>query len=167
MKAFAQKRVLLTVSICILANLVVPCVLRAQLPLPASPPATPAAQLNALSALRAQANWFRNATQTAPNYPTGNYDLLWQQFQLLRRAYTEFKATLTPKQLASGANELAELDAGLDILQEAFDEYQQDVAARRSPAAAFKSMCQVLNEAAALWLQELNKAIKRLSVRYR
>src|SRR5258705_4107764 len=107
--------------ICLFANLMFPCVLHAQLPLATSPPTTPTAQRNALNALRAQVNWFRNATRTAPNYATGNYDYVWQQFQRLRRAYDEFKATLTPKQSASGANELVELDAGLNILEEAFD----------------------------------------------
>jgi len=82
----------------------------------------------------------------------------------LRAAYDQFKATLTPNQLASGANELAELEAGLDILQEAFDEYQQDVAAGRSQAAAFRSLCRVLDEAAGLWLQELNKVAEKLRV---
>ncbi len=137
--------------------------LRAQPLMPSPPPSTtPAAQRNALNALRAQVNWFRNATRTAPSYATGNYGMVLHQFQLMREAYNAFKATLTPNQLTAGANELAELEAGLDILQEAFDDYQQDVAVGRSPNAAFKSMCQVLNGAASVWLKELNKTAKRL-----
>ncbi|SPE59962.1 exported hypothetical protein [Verrucomicrobia bacterium] len=144
--------------------------LRAQLPVPfpppplIRPPTTPTAQRNALSVLRSQVDWFRNATRTAPGYATGGYDEVRRQFDLLRAAYDQFKATLTPNQLASGANELAELEAGLDILQEAFDEYQQDVAAGRSQAAAFRSLCRVLDEAAGLWLQELNKVAEKLRV---
>jgi hypothetical protein len=170
MKALTRSLVLLVVLMCIFANVLAPCLLRAQpslrdassLTIP--PLATSEAQRKALNAVRSQVDWFRNATRIAPSYVTGSYDNIWQQFQMLRGAYDAFKATLTPNQLKSAGNELAELEAGLDILQEAFDEYQQDVAAGRSPIAALRSMCQALDEAAGVWLQELNKTAMRLRV---
>jgi hypothetical protein len=133
-------------------------------PPPIPPPTNPTAQRNALNAVRAQANWVRNAIRTASSYASGGYGVVWQQFQILRQTYTSFKATLTAGQLKAGANELAELDAGLDILQQAFDEYQQDVAAGRSQAKAFQSLCQALDKGAVLWLEELNKTTRRLGI---
>jgi hypothetical protein len=72
--------------------------------------------------------------------------------------------TLNPQQLADGANELAELSAGLDILQEAFTNYQNDVAGGRSESAAFAELSRVLRQAAEAWLQELNRVSARLRV---
>ncbi len=82
----------------------------------------------------------------------------------MRVAYAALKATLTPAQLTYGANDLAELDAGLDIIQEAFSGYQDDVAGGRSTGVALRGMCQVLNQTMGLWLQELNKNCARLRV---
>jgi len=169
MRSITPKRILVIVS-CVFVSLTSSPVLRAQLqpPYPTipviSPPTTPSAQSHALSVVRSEVNWLRNACRTAPNYTSGNYDQIWQQFQHLREAYAAFKATLTPDQVTSVANELAELDAGLDILQEAFDDYRQDVSSGRGRAAALRSMCRVLDEAAGLWLRELNKVAKRLRV---
>jgi hypothetical protein len=133
-------------------------------PPPMVVPQTPNAQRNALGNLRSRVDWLRNATRTAPSYATGGFDMVWQQFQWLRASYDTFKQTLNPRQMADGANEVAELDAGLDILQEAFSGYQEDVAAGRTPSAALRDMCQVLSQAAAVWLQQLTKDSARLRV---
>lgn len=90
-----------------------------------------------------------------PSYASGGSGVVWQQFQILRQTYPSFKATLTSGQLNAGANGLAELDAGLDVLQQAFDEYHQDVAAGRSQTKAFQSMCMALDKGAVVWLEEL------------
>jgi hypothetical protein len=124
---------------------------------------TPDAQRNALRNLRSEVSWLQNATRTAVNSPTG-VSLVWQQFQQLRRSYIAFRLTLNPRQLAEGANELAELDAGLDILQEAFGYYDRDVGAGRPVSAALRDMCKVLGEGAGLWLQEVVKNSARLRV---
>ena len=78
------------------------------------------AQHNALNLLLNQVNWFQNAARSASAYPNGGYGLLVHQFQAVRDQYNGFKSTLTPQQLASSTNQLAELDAGLDIIQKAF-----------------------------------------------
>ena len=133
-------------------------------PPPAMPPSTTRdAQRNELNNLKGQVGWLQNATRTAPNYNTG-VGLLWQQFQNVRASYQTFTATLNPQQQAYGANELAELSAGLDILQESFTNYQNDVASGRSPEAALSELCQVLRRAVGVWLQELNKDCARLGV---
>ena len=144
--------------------------LRAQVAWPGGPPPmmaapqTPDAQRNALNVVRAQVGWLQNATRTASSYATGGADLVWQQFQTLRGSYTALTMTLTPRQVTYGANELAELAAGLDILQEAFSNYQDDIAAGRPEAIALKDMCQVLAQASTMWLQELNRDCARLRV---
>ena len=115
-----------------------------------------------MSAVRSRVAWLQNATRTAPSYATGADGLVWQQFQLLRGAYQAFTMTLNPQQAANGANDLAELASGLDILQEAFSNYQDDVANGRDQSAALRDMCQVLRQAAGVWLQEFNKDCSRL-----
>jgi hypothetical protein len=125
---------------------------------------SPDAQRNALTALKSQISFFQNATRTAPNYTDQGYGNVQGQFQGLRDAYNAFKQTLTPQQSANGANALAELDAGLDILQEAFTNYQNDVAAGRIASMALRDMCQVLRQGSQLWSQQLTKTCSQLRV---
>lgn len=127
-------------------------------------PATPQGQRNAFSAVKSQVGWVQNATQVAPNYGAQGYGNVWQAFEGLRGAYSAFKETLSPNQLAYGANQLAELDAGLDIIAEAFTNYQEDVSAGRPAAPALRNMCSVMRQACGLWLQEFNKTCSRLHV---
>jgi hypothetical protein len=131
---------------------------------PFAPPTTPNAQRNALNAVRMQVDWFQNSTRTAANYGEQGYGNVRQQFEGLRGAYNAFKQTLRPDQLAYGANDLAEMDAGLDILQEAFTNYEQDVANGRMVRSALNDMGQVLRQGSTLWWQELNKKASRLRV---
>jgi hypothetical protein len=142
--------------------------LPAQPPWPFVPPPlpqiTPDGQRNSANNVRAQAGWLQNATRTAPNYRTGAMELVWNQFQLFRAAYADFRATLSPRQVEGGANDLAELEAGLGILQEAFGNYEQDVAAGQNPTTAFRTMCRVLERATGVWLQEFNRAGTRLRI---
>lgn len=129
-----------------------------------SVPTTANAQRNALSNLRSRVKWLQNATRTASNYQTGAADMLWQQFQFLRGSYHAFTMTLTPQQANYGANEWAELGAGLDIIQEAFTNYQSDLAQGRLPGLALNDLCHVLQDASNVWLQELNRDCSRLQV---
>jgi hypothetical protein len=142
--------------------LVLPLISRAQYPFPA--PTTPDAQRNALTQVRSQVNWLQNATRTASNYSGQGHGIVWERFQIVRGAYAAFKQTLNPRQLADGGNSFAELDGGLDILQEAFENYQTDLAAGRPPGPALRDMCQVLRDGSRLWLEELNKTCSRLRV---
>ncbi len=131
---------------------------------PFATPTTPDAQRNALSTVQSRVNWLQNSTRTAGNFPSGGYDMLWQQFSTLRASFNAFKSTLTPQQLNYGANDLAELDAGLDIIQEGFAAYQDDVANGRPPATALRSLCDVLGQASGYWWQELKRDSARLRV---
>jgi len=85
-------------------------------------------------------------------------------FQGVRSIYGTFKSTLTPQQVNYGANELADLDAGLDIIQEAFTEDEQDVASGKARSMALRDMCRVLDQGMAVWLQQVNTSSSRLRV---
>lgn len=128
------------------------------------PAATPDAQRNALNSLRSQVNWLQNSTRTASNFGEQGYGSVWRSFQELRRAYFALTQTLTPQQSAYGANDLAELNAGLEILQEAFANYQEDVAAGQPAGPALAKMCRVLRQGSTLWLQGMNKTSSRLKI---
>jgi hypothetical protein len=164
MKAQKKKSIVLAVFVYALAGLLAPSNLRAQWTWRTFPQTPPISQRNALNSLRTQVSWFRNATQNAPSFATGGYEMVLHEFQLVRDAYWAFKTTLAPGQLAVAANELAELEAGLDIIEEAFGHYQLDVAAGRPPNVALKSMCLALSKAAGVWLQELDRVATILRV---
>jgi hypothetical protein len=151
----------LLVSLAVLyANLV-----SAQAPWPFAAPTTPMAQRNAMNLVVNQVSWFQNATRTASSYAGGGgYGLLVQQFQAVRDQYSGFKSTLNPQQLNSGANQLAELDSGLEIIQEAFADYQNAVANGQSNSSAFTNMRQVLTEAMGVWVQEFKQNCRQLRV---
>jgi len=136
----------------------------AQAPWPFAAPTTPMAQRNAMNLVINQVSWFQNATRTASSYTGGGYGLLVQQFQAVRDQYSGFKSTLNPQQLNSGANQVAELDSGLDIIQEAFADYQAAVANGQSDSSAFANMSQVLNEAMGVWVQEFKQDCRQLRV---
>jgi hypothetical protein len=136
----------------------------AQAPWPFAPPATPMAQRNAMNLVVNQVNWFQNTTRTASAYNGNGYGMLVQQFQAVRDQYAGFKSTLTPRQLDSGANLVAELDSGLDIIQEAFADYQTAVANGQSNYSAFSNMSRVLNEAMGVWGQEFKQNCRQLRV---
>jgi len=158
------KRTALVVALFAVIAMAVPCVLRAQPVWFNAPSTTPDAQRSALQNVRAQISFFQNTTRTAPGYVNEGYAMVWQGFQAIRGAYGSFKSTLTPNQLAYGANDLADLDAGLDIIQEAFGNFQEDVNSGQSSASSFRNLCQVLSRATAVWLQQFNKVCARLRV---
>jgi hypothetical protein len=122
------------------------------------------AQRNALNNVRSRVKWLQNATRSASSYRTGAAEMLWQQFQFLRGSYNAFTMTLYPQQASYGANEWAELNAGLDIIQEAFTNYQNDLAQGRLPTLALNDLCSVLQQASTVWVQELNRDCSRLQV---
>ena len=127
-------------------------------------PTTPDAQRNAMSTVQGQVAWLQNATQTTSGFDSDAVGDVWRQFQMLCASYNSFMRTLNPQQAATGANELAELSSGLSIIREAFTNYQDDIASGRSSVYAFQEMCQVLNQAAALWLQQFNQDCAGLQV---
>jgi hypothetical protein len=139
-------------------------VVYAQTQWPFAAPTTPMAQRNSLNLVVNQVNWFQNATRTASANSGDGYGLLVQQFQAVRDQYSGPKSTLTPQQLNAGANQLAELDSGLDIIQEAFTDYQTAVGNGQSGYSAFANMTRVLNEAMGVWVQQLKQDCRDLRV---
>ncbi len=136
----------------------------AQAPWPVAPPTTPMAQQNAMNLVNNQINWFQNATRTSTHNASNGFGLLSQQFQAVRDQYAGFKSALTPQQLTVGANQLAELDAGLNIIQEAFGDYETAVANGQSVYTAFANLCRVLSESMRVWQQEFKQCCRQLRV---
>ena len=137
----------------------------AQAPWPFAPGTTPMAQRNAMNLVLNQVNWFQNATRTASSYRDGSgYGLLVQQFQAVHDQFAAFRSTLTPQQLTSGGNQIAELDSGLNIIQEAFNDYQAAVANGQSQYSASSNLSRVLYEAMGVWVQEFKKDCRQLRV---
>jgi hypothetical protein len=127
-------------------------------------PTTPDAQRNALGQLRSQINWFQNSTMNAPNQGGQGFDNLHGQYQTLRASYGALKQTLNQRQLTAGANALAELDAGLDIIEEAFANCQNDVSAGRDARIALRDMCRVLKQGTQVWAQQLTRTCSQFRI---
>ncbi len=170
MKPSTLKKIVLSVVVgaVVGAACLSPLLLRAQpwfyAPPPMAPSTNPMAQRAGLQAVQSQMNWFQNSLRNASGYQGDSYGNVFQQFQALRGSYNAFQASLTSQQQSSGANDLAQLSSGLDILQEAFSNYQQEVADGESSPSAFNNMCSVLYQASNVWLQELNQVCNRLRV---
>lgn len=131
-------------------------------PWPYPPPPNPMAQNNATHLVLNQVKLCQNATR-ASSYQNG-YGLLVHQFQGVRNHYAGFKGTLTQWQSSAGGNQLAELDAGLDIIQEAFVNYQTAVANGQPASHAFKNLKQLLNHALGDWAQEFKQVCSQIRV---
>jgi len=114
--------------------------------------------------LQIQVNWFQNATRTASMFNTGADTVLWTHFEGLRIAFGEFARSLNPAQAQQGANDLAELEAGLGIISEAFSNFQDDLNAGRNPTIAFRTLSQVLRDSVRLWGQQLRLVARRMQV---
>ena len=137
---------------------------RAQAPWPFVPPANPMAQRNAMNLVLNEVKWFQSATRTAGAYADGGYGLLVQHFEAVRGQYAGFKSTLNPEQLNAGANQVAELDAGLDIIQEAFADCQEALANGQSRISVFNNLRQVLSQAMGVWGQEFKRTCNQLRI---
>jgi hypothetical protein len=127
-------------------------------------PTTSTAQRNALNSVRSQVRWLQTSTRTAPHVGEQGYGTVWRSFQDLRLGFVALTQTLTPQQSMYGANNLAELNVGLDIIQEAFRNYEEDIAGGRPSGPALEKMCLVLRQSSAVWQQELNKTSSRLRI---
>jgi hypothetical protein len=118
----------------------------------------------ALRGVRSEVGWLRSATRTAPNFLRDGYGNLWQRFASLRSSFERFKGTLSPDQQMRGANELAELSSGLDIIQEVFGDSSRGAAESLANPMAFRRMCGVLDRAVAAWATEMEQVSRRLGV---
>jgi hypothetical protein len=125
-------------------------------------PTNPMSQNNARNLVLNQIRMCQNSTRASSHLK--GYGLLSQQFQEVHNQYAGFKGTLTPWQLGYGGNRLADLDAGLDIIQEAFADYQTAVGNGESANRAFNNLKQVLSQALAAWAQEFKQVCNQIRV---
>jgi len=104
----------------------------------------------------------------SPGYQTQNFAVDFQnlqiQFQNLRAVFSQVAAFVPQLQSPRAANAAAELDAGLNIIAEAFTPVQQQWQAGTLDRRNVVMMCEVLNEAVIEWQKELKKNSRRLGV---
>lgn len=91
-----------------------------------------------------------------------DYQLLEIQFQNLRTTFHAVAELALQLQSARAANAAAELEAGLNIISEAFAPVQQEMQAGTLNRDTVQRMCQVLNEALLEWQKELKRCSSRL-----
>jgi len=93
-----------------------------------------------------------------------DYQNLQFQFANLRSVFSQVAGLVVQLQSARAANAAAELDAGLNIIAEAFAPVQQQWQAGNLDRTTIVNMCRVLDEAMAEWQKELKKDSRRLGV---
>jgi hypothetical protein len=130
----------------------------------APPQQNPTAQRNAMNLVLNQIRWLQNACGTSGSIVGGGAGMLQQQFQTVCAQYNGFKTTLNPQQANAGANQIAELDSGLDIIQEAFGDYQTAVANGQSTFSAYNNLQQVLSQAMRVWTDQYRQTCSQLHV---
>ena len=91
-----------------------------------------------------------------------DYQNLEMQFQNLRATFHAVANLALQLRNARAANAAAELEAGLDIISEAFDPVQRELQAGTVNPDTVVRMCQVLEEALLEWQKELKRCSSRL-----
>lgn len=152
--------VVLLVAIASIA--ILPFSTRAQI-IMGTPPDTDA-QRNDMQNVQIQTRSLRNACNTASNDASDPYQYVLYNFNSMRAQYNLFRNTMNAAQVSRAANEWAELDAGLDVLAEAFSDYQEQTPPGTFNVSAFRNMCAVLGQAAGVWLTEFNDAVGRSQI---
>jgi hypothetical protein len=103
----------------------------------------------------------RSAGYQSQNF-AADYPNLQLQFQNLRATFNLLAGIVPQLQSARAANAAAELDAGLNIIAEAFTPVEQEWAAGNLDRRTIVQMCEILNEAILEWQKELKKNSRRL-----
>ena len=93
-----------------------------------------------------------------------DYKNLEIQFQNLRTTFHAVAELALQLQSARAANAAAELEAGLNIISEAFTPMQQDIQAGTFNPDTIQRMCGALNEALLEWQKELKRCSSRLGM---
>lgn len=120
-------------------------------------------QRNAAKQVRNTISWLRNSTRSASNL-SGGVDVLGGRYNDVCRAYDDFKRTLTPDQLNYAGNQLAELDAGLGIIGDTFNLFQDDLANGRSGMVAFRDLARALRDGPAVWVRQFDRMCNSLRI---
>ena len=103
----------------------------------------------------------RSAAYEMQNF-LADYQNLDYQFQHLRSTFNALQQLALQLQSPRAANAAAELEAGLNIISEAFIPMQQEIQAGAFNPDTVQRMCQALNEALLEWQKELKKCSSRL-----
>ena len=93
-----------------------------------------------------------------------DYQALQLEFQDLRLSFNLVAQQAQQLPSPRAANAAAELQAGLDIISEAFAPVQQEIQMATVNRDTVASMCRVLQEALQVWDRELKKKSSRLGL---
>ncbi|HMP84803.1 MAG TPA: hypothetical protein PKA41_19085 [Verrucomicrobiota bacterium] len=159
---FNSPACLLTALVLAVVGVVLPMASRAQI-IMGSPPDTDA-QRNDMQNVKIQTRSLVNACNQGFNDASDPYQYVLYNFNSLRAQYNLFRNTMTSQQVSRAANEWSELDSGLDILAEAFSDYQEQTPAGTFNVSAFRNMCSVLGQASGVWLSEFTDACGRSQI---
>ena len=164
MNTIFERHLVVIASLISIALLVIcPSTLRAQI-VASGAQFDPDAQRNDMQNIQIQTRSLINACNTASDDASDPYQFVLYNFNSLRAQYNLFKNSLSSTQLSNGANEWAELDSGLTVLAEAFTDYQEQTPPGTLNIDAFRNMCEVLGQAAGVWLQEFTADCARAQV---
>ena len=103
----------------------------------------------------------QSSTYSTQNFST-DYQSLQLQFLNLRDVFNQVAGLVVQLQSARAANAAVELEAGLNIIAEAFTPVQQQWQAGTLDRETIVRMCRVLDEAMVEWRKELKKDSRRL-----
>jgi hypothetical protein len=143
--------------ILIMANL--PLQLAGQLVTPTATGASDT-QRNALQSVLAAGDLLCGAAVSIPKMPNATMDMLQQKFDTLRVRYTDFKNSLDPQQLKTGADQLADLDEGLAIIGRLFViDHDQTPISQINRTQALKT-AGALKQTARRWCKKLQRDSK-------
>jgi hypothetical protein len=121
-------------------------------------------QRQVLNNFQRQLDMFDDAIRNTTRFNTPPDVMLWHNFDGLRVGFQTIKSSLAPVQVQRGANDLADLDAGLAIIAEAFPNFQEDLNNGRSYQVALHTLRQVLRDSMRIWTQQFNSVARRLQI---
>ncbi len=147
--------VALSALVCGTLSAQVPAWVSSPLPMPFS--TTPEAQRAAMNNVRSRVDSLKDAALRANRYAAGAEVPVWQAYRAVYAEFLGFTRTLTPQQASAGANELAELTEGLNIIGEAFANLRDDLASGRPSAQALADLCYIVRKATDVWVAQFNK----------
>lgn len=124
----------------------------------------PVNQRQLFNQLQRQLEMFADLTRNAVKVNQPPDVILWHEFERICMSFERLESSLAPIQLDRGANDLADLNAGLDIIAEAFPNFQKDLDRGRPVPEAVRTLCQVLRDAMKLWGQQLSRVAHRLQI---
>lgn len=108
-------------------------------------------QRNAMDSVLGAGDILCGQAMAVSRSPDMRMDQILQKFDDLRASYMNFKTTLTPQQLSYAAAEIADLDSGLQIINELFTSNPQEAVTGQTLRDNMLVKMRALNDAVRAW----------------